>query len=432
MKAKRAEELLDRKISRFNSVRSKKSSSDYSLRKFLGEVRGAKHENLVQKIRKEPCEKKQKALKQKLLPCVMLSGVGNRKSKNALEEPIFEHSGLLQIDFDNADNPDLDVEAMVQKLKKDTHVLALFLSPRSGIKVIVPIPQSVQQQKESFYLASSYFRQTYGLVADEAPKNHRSLCFLSHDSHAFVRDGLVQMFVPDSSLQIQGNTVTQTHSNAVTQIHRNSEEYNNESVVEGVKRAKEKKDKVEKWINDPSTPPELVRLWELYVDRRFSPNLNQRNKILCEFIPFAHRRMSRDCALELSRVMREVWDYVCTDPMHQHMREAESLWAGCENTFMKELNECEFELYYLLEGSMEYLRSPFRICRDLAFYNEGKTDMGKFFLGCRDLGTRLGISHKSASTYLLELVDLKIIRVISAGRMIKRQASEYEWMLFAT
>ena len=429
MSAIRAEELLDRKISRFNSVRSKKSSSDYSLRKFLGEVRGAKHENLVQKIRKEPCEKKQKALKQKLLPCVMLSGVGNRKSKNALKEPIFEHSGLLQIDFDNADNPDLDVEAMVQKLKKDTHVLALFLSPRSGIKVIVPIPQSVQQQKESFYLASSYFRQTYGLVADEAPKNHRSLCFLSHDSHAFVRDGLVQMFVPDSSLQIQGNTVTQTHSNAVTQIHRNSEEYNNESVVEGVKRAKEKKDKVEKWINDPSTPPELVRLWELYVDRRFSPNLNQRNKILCEFIPFAHRRMSRDCALELSRVMREVWDYVCTDPMHQHMREAESLWAGCENTFMKELNECEFELYYLLEGSMEYLRSPFRICRDLAFYNEGKTDMGKFFLGCRDLGTRLGISHKSASTYLLELVDLKIIRVISSGRMIKRQASEYEWLL---
>ena len=40
MKAIRAEELLDRKISRFNSVRSKTSSSDYSLREFLSEVQG--------------------------------------------------------------------------------------------------------------------------------------------------------------------------------------------------------------------------------------------------------------------------------------------------------------------------------------------------------------------------------------------------------
>ena len=130
-----------------------------------------------------------------------------------------------------------------------------------------------------------------------------------------------------------------------------------------------------------------------------------------------------------AEVMREVWDCVCTDPMDQHMREAESLWAGCENTFMQELNECELELYQLFDGSMEYLRSPFRICRDLAFYNEGKTDTGKFFLGCRDLGTRLGINHKTASKYLLELVNYEIIKVVSAGRMIKRQASEYEWML---
>ena len=103
--------------------------------------------------------------------------------------------------------------------------------------------------------------------------------------------------------------------------------------------------------------------------------------------------------------------------------------AACKNTFMQELNECELELYNLFDGSMEYLRSPFRICRDLAFYNEGKTDTGKFFLGCRDLGTRLGINHKTASKYLLELVNYEIIKMVSAGRMIKRQASEYEWML---
>ena len=79
----------------------------------------------------------------------------------------------------------------------------------------------------------------------------------------------------------------------------------------------------------------------------------------------------------LATVMRQVWDCVCTDPLHQHIREAESLWGGCENTFMSELNEYELELYHLFDGSMEYLRSPFRICRDLAFYDEGKTDIGE-------------------------------------------------------
>lgn len=236
---------------------------------------------------------------------------------------------------------------------------------------------------------------------------------------------MVLGFAPDTSLQVQGNTVTQTHSNTETQILRNSEECNSGSVIERVKRAKEIKDKVEKWIHDPTTPPQLVKLWELYVNRRFTPNLNERNKILCEFLPFAHRRLSRECTMELATVMRHVWDCVCTDPLHQHIREAESLWAGCENTFKSELNEYELELYQLFDGSMEYLRSPFRICRDLAFYDKGKTDIGKFFLGCRDLSIRLGINHKTASKYLQELVNYKIIKVVSAGRMIKRQASEY-------
>ena len=116
----------------------------------------------------------------------------------------------------------------------------------------------MDQHKDSFNAATNYFFKTYGLIADEKPSNHRSLCFFSHDPHAFVRNGLVQMFQPHTSLQLQGNTVTQTHSNAVTQIHRDSEEYNNINRLELVKRAKEKKDKVEKWINDPRTPPELV------------------------------------------------------------------------------------------------------------------------------------------------------------------------------
>ena len=77
----------------------------------------------------------------------------------------------------------------------------------------------------------------------------------------------------------------------------------------------------------------------------------------------------------------------------------------------------------------QFLHSPFRICRDLAFYDEGKTETGKFFLGCRELGIRLGVSHKTASEYLIKLEGYEIIEVLSKGRMIGRQATEFKWLL---
>ena len=67
MKAIRAEELLDRKISRFNGIKVTNRSSELLAQKYLGEVRGTKHENAIAKIRNESCVDKQKVLKQTTL-----------------------------------------------------------------------------------------------------------------------------------------------------------------------------------------------------------------------------------------------------------------------------------------------------------------------------------------------------------------------------
>jgi DNA-binding transcriptional regulator YhcF (GntR family) len=77
---------------------------------------------------------------------------------------------------------------------------------------------------------------------------------------------------------------------------------------------------------------------------------------------------------------------------------------------------------------LEFLHSPFRICRDLVFYDEGKTETGKFFLNCRELGLQLGVSHKTASEYLNKLEEYEIIEVLSKGRMIGCQATEFKWL----
>ena len=326
-------------------------------------------------------------------------------------------------------NNSMNAEEMSLNLKNDKHVVAYFLSPSGGIKAVVPIHQSVETHKQSFKSACNYFYQKYGMVADEKSKNHRSLCFLSYDPDAFVCNDMVTMFEPNSNIQVEGNTVTQTRSNAVTQVHRNAEEYKQVSGLERLRHKKSIQDKVDKWKDAPSTPPELVELWNMFINQRYKPNLGERNKILCEFIPFAHKRMAKSCAMELAIVMREVWDCVCTDPIDQHMREAESLWMGCENTFIGELTPIECEYYDELRGSLEYLQPCFRICRDLAFYEDEKIEIGDFFLSCRELGLRLGVTHKTASLYLQELVECEIIKVINIGRMISRRASEYHWML---
>ena len=216
MTAIRAEELLGRMVSRFNGVRSKKSFSNYSLRQCLGEVRGTDHKALVEKIRNASSKTERDALKKKL-PCISLSGAGRRRDKKDIIEPHFEHSGLLQMDFDLKDNNSMNAEIMSLNLKNDKHVVAYFLSPSGGIKAVVPIHQSVETHKQSFKSACDYFYQKYGMVADQAPKNHRSLCFLSYDPDAFVCNDMVTMFEPNSNIQVEGNTVTQTRSNTVTQ-----------------------------------------------------------------------------------------------------------------------------------------------------------------------------------------------------------------------
>ena len=148
---------------------------------------------MVEKIRNASNKTEGDVLKKKL-PCISLSGAGRRKDKKDIIEPHFEHSGLLQMDFDLKDNNSMNAEIMSLNLKNDKHVVAYFLSPSGGIKAIVPIHQSVETHKQSFKSASNYFHQKYGMVADEKPKNHRSLCFLSYDPDAFVCNDMFIIF----------------------------------------------------------------------------------------------------------------------------------------------------------------------------------------------------------------------------------------------
>lgn len=135
------------------------------------------------------------------LPAVSLSGaVTEGKRGRAHAEDRFKHSGLMQVDIDAPDNPDLDVGLALKEIARDPHVVCAFLSPSgNGVKAIVRIPADISRHNASFEIARDYFRDRFGLVIDEHRKDVGGLCFMSHDPNAGINAGAVEFEVPEAS-----------------------------------------------------------------------------------------------------------------------------------------------------------------------------------------------------------------------------------------
>ena len=423
------EELLNRKVGRFNSHLSKKRSSDYSLRKFLGEVRGSVWKSKITEIRKADSEvhkitsveiKKVESLKVKKLksslPCVTISGVGDRSMKD--EHSKFIHSGLLQVDLDKKDHSEWDIAEMLKLINNDPHTLASFLSPSGGVKVIVAIESDCKCHSECFRTASDYFAEL-GLKMDQKTKDVGRLCYLSHDPNLFTASGAVELFLPSVN-------ATQKHRSTESQKHSNKVEYIKGSRIEHLRLLQAIAINELRWISDARSDPIAVQLWREFVSDRYDTDYSKRNEILCNFIAYAHPRMSRECAMKLSEQMRILWDFFCTDSMVEHMKQAHSLWMGCEKTFQGKLNSDELEFYQLLSKT-EY-RDVFRICRDLALCEKGR--IGEFFLSSRNLALRIGQEHTRAWRILRKMKSFGIIEEISQGkRGSKGSASTFRWAI---
>ena len=110
---------------------------DYTFREFLSEIEGNAFKNLVSKIRSIDLENEnenQRDILKAMLPCVSLSGAGDKKRRGAKQLPKFDHSGLLQVDLDLDKHPSWDIDKMFEVVNDDKHVLASFRSPSGGVK----------------------------------------------------------------------------------------------------------------------------------------------------------------------------------------------------------------------------------------------------------------------------------------------------------
>ena len=138
------------------------------------------------------------AVAKKDLQAVSISGTATGKRAKAIEEGRFTHSGLLQLDFDAADNVGWEVDEIVEMLRAEPRIVAAFVSPSGyGVKGIarIPVCKTKDEHVAAFAAARNHFR-AHNLTIDEACKDPVRLMFVSHDPGAWIDLDRTAVFEP--------------------------------------------------------------------------------------------------------------------------------------------------------------------------------------------------------------------------------------------
>jgi hypothetical protein len=160
------------KVTVFESL-FKETPHHVPLNQALSRIQTGRSSTLIDEVRGGDKEAKKK------LPVVLFSGEFSSRK----DEALFEHSGLVVLDFDH-----VDVDRTKQSLATDDFVLACWTSPSGdGIKALVRITNP-ERHRDHFRSLIAYFDKQYGLQVDETGINESRACFESHDPDMIIKD----------------------------------------------------------------------------------------------------------------------------------------------------------------------------------------------------------------------------------------------------
>ena len=157
---------INRLISYYSTVFSKEKEKDINEFELIEVIRSTLLKSIIDLIRS--AETKDEKDKQKLkLPAVTLSA--RMRSGHRISE-ILEHTGLIQMDFDEMS--DDQIEKFIGLLKRDQYTFILFKSPSGKPKIIVRIPKELHNHKRYFDGLSKYYLEMYSIKVDQSCKTN--------------------------------------------------------------------------------------------------------------------------------------------------------------------------------------------------------------------------------------------------------------------
>lgn len=181
---------LDARVSFFDSVKAVRPSREITLREFLAEVQGGVYREKVEACRAvKDDETAYREMKKDTLPAVSLSG--RLKNRAAGASKGLNHSGVVQIDLDDLEDP----AGVKEQLRDDPHIVFAFYSVGGDVKAGIYIDGT--QHDRAFRAAERYFLEKYGVRADGAVKSPFHLCFVSADADVHIREDATPFPIPD-------------------------------------------------------------------------------------------------------------------------------------------------------------------------------------------------------------------------------------------
>jgi VirE N-terminal domain len=125
--------------------------------------------------------KKGKITKEQL-PIIVASGLVEPGKKT--NENVTQHSGLILLDLDKKDNP--DIEKKIKDINRDKYTYFSFRSPHDGFKVgIYTSIRDVNEHAKYYDAISDYYSKKYSVVCDNRCRNIGRFCFLPYDENNY-------------------------------------------------------------------------------------------------------------------------------------------------------------------------------------------------------------------------------------------------------
>jgi hypothetical protein len=372
----------------------------------LDGIRSGKWEGQIKRLRAAPYDSDEFSKSKRTLPAFMLSATTNSGHKAA---DVKQHSGLLQLDVDHVGAE--HAGSMRDLLGEDRHILAAWISPSgTGIKAIMRIPADVEQHKAAFEAAAEYMRESYGLAIDKACKDVCRLCFVSHDPDLVMNPDAVELQVSGEVLRGSATDNSSTSLNAESYILHNSVLFDDF--------------------------PNLRPLYRDLVFHRYpKPQRGMRNAAMVEIVATCF------CAVAAEFVMGFAVEYY-----NQHVdvfagydferfkQEAETMLAGCHQSYPQRLSEGERNAYTALGSDRE--QAAFRIAQSLSKCESDATVPPPLFhLSASQFATRLGLLDMQAWRILRAFEKSGFIQMERSGTVrtkgVQGIATVYRWMMSA-
>lgn len=183
----RTRSVLDVMVSAFKNVKETKEPKPVNLLTWLTSMR---YKHQVDAIRRERNVDRQKHMK-KQVPLVTVSGTFAPGRTNV---SLIQHSGLICIDIDEEDNPNLENWNTLEKeLKNLSHAAYVGRSVRGrGFMIIIPIAYPALHTEQFKALQDQFIK--CGIVIDSKCRNVSRARFYSYDDNAYFNHQAIPFY----------------------------------------------------------------------------------------------------------------------------------------------------------------------------------------------------------------------------------------------